>query len=86
MTNLATEIRTSFDYHESQSASSVSKIYLSGGAGQFSGLKDMLANILGMEIESWDPLKKISISPDLDQQKLKEVAGQLTVAIGLGLR
>ena len=86
LTNLATEIRTSFDFHESQSASSVDKIYLSGGGGQFSGLKDMLANILGMEIESWDPLKKIDVSPQLDLQKLKEVVGQLAVALGLGLR
>ena len=46
----------------------------------------MLANILGMEIESWDPLKKIDVSPQLDLQKLKEVVGQLAVALGLGLR
>jgi len=86
LTNLATEIRTSFDFHESQSASSVAKIYLSGGCGQLSGLKDMLANILGMDIEVWDPLKKINVSPQVNLQRLKEVAGQLAVAVGLGLR
>ncbi|MFA5275360.1 MAG: type IV pilus assembly protein PilM [Candidatus Omnitrophota bacterium] len=86
LTNLATEIRTSFDFYESQSASSVTKIFLSGGAAQFSALKEMLSSILGMDVEVWDPLKKINISPRLDPEKLKVISGQFTVAIGLGLR
>jgi type IV pilus assembly protein PilM len=86
LTNLATEIRTSFDFYESQSASSVTKIYLSGGGAQFSALKDMLANMLGMDIESWDPLKRVGISSSLDSQRIKEISGQLAVAAGLGLR
>ncbi|MGA2775873.1 MAG: type IV pilus assembly protein PilM [Candidatus Omnitrophota bacterium] len=86
LTNLATEIRTSFDFHESQSASSVAKILLSGGAAQFGALREMLSNILGMDIEVWDPLKKINISPRLDLERLKGISGQLTVALGLGLR
>ena len=84
--NLAAEIRTSFDFHESQSSASISKIYLSGGGAQFSGLKDMLTNMLGMEIVLWDPLKKISISPKLDPKSLKEISSQLPVAAGLALR
>lgn len=86
LSNLAREIRVSFDYYESQSTSSVAKIFLSGGGSRFLGLKDMLANLLGIEVEYWDPLAKINISADIDSQKTKSISGQLAVAVGLALR
>ncbi|MHB8155744.1 MAG: type IV pilus assembly protein PilM, partial [Candidatus Omnitrophota bacterium] len=55
LTNLALEIRTSFDYYESQNNSTVVKIFLSGGGSKITGLKDMLASCLGIEVEFWDP-------------------------------
>jgi len=84
--NLSSEIRTSFDYYESQGSSSVSRIYLSGGGSLFTGLKDMLTNLLGIQVEMWDPLTQISLSGDIDSQKIKSVSGQLAVALGLALR
>lgn len=84
--NLAVEIRTSFDYYESQGALSVAKIFLSGGSSLFAGLKDMLANLLGIEVEYWDPLRQIAISPTVDSQRLKMFSRQLAVAAGLALR
>ena len=86
LANLAGEIRTSFDYYESQSASNVVKIFLSGGGAKFSGFKDMLAHFLSIEVEYWDPLKQIQISSSVDAEKLKEASSQLAVSIGLGLR
>jgi type IV pilus assembly protein PilM len=86
LSNLATEIRTSFDYYESQNASSVIKIYLSGGGAKFSGLKDMLAHLLGIEVEYWDPLEHIQINEAAGLEKAKAYSGQLAVAIGLALR
>jgi len=88
LANLATEIRISFDYYESQSASSVAKIYLSGGGSQFSGLKDMLANLLGIEVEYWDPFRRVNISGGLKQEAetIKALSGRLAVALGLALR
>ncbi len=86
LSSLATEIRVSFDYFESQSASSVTKIFLSGGGGMLPGLKDMLANLLGIEVVFWDPLRKIQIVESVDAVKIKSSAAQLAVAIGLGLR
>jgi len=86
LTNLATEIRTSFDYYESQSASSVTKIFLSGGGAKFSGLKEKLAHLLGIEVEFWDPLGRIQINEAVDTLKAKDLSGQLAVAIGLALR
>ena len=84
--NLANEIRVSFDYYESQSASSVAKIFLSGGGGQLSGLKDILANLLGIEVQYWNPLNKISITDSIESKKLEVLSSQLAVAIGLALR
>lgn len=85
LSNLAAEIRTSFDYYESQSTSSVIKIYLSGGGAKFAGLKDMLANFLGIEVEYWDPLKQVSLSSKIEEKDIKGSSGQLGVSIGLGL-
>lgn len=84
--NLANEARASFDYYESQGAFSVGKIFLSGGGSLCPGLKDMLVNLLGVEAEYWDPLRKISISEALDALKVKTLSAQLAVAVGLSLR
>ena len=86
LTNLADEVRTSFDYYESQNASTIAKIFLSGGSSRFPGLKDKLANFLGIEIDFWDPFRNISLSKDVDAQGLKDASGQLPVALGLALR
>lgn len=87
LTNLAAEIRTSFDYYESQSASTVAKIFLSGGSVLFAGIKDMLVNLLGIEeAEFWDPLKQINIPSGIDSGRAKAKSAQLAVAVGLALR
>lgn len=84
--DLSKELRTSFDFYESQSASSVSKIFLSGGGSKFIGLKDMLANLLSIEVEYWEPLRQISIADTIDSQEVKALSAQLAVAVGLALR
>jgi type IV pilus assembly protein PilM len=86
LANLASEIRISFDYYESQCVSSVEKIFLSGGGSLFPGFKDMLANLLGIEVEHWDPLKRIQLAANIDTQKAKSASGYLAIAVGLALR
>ena len=86
LSDLSKEIRTSFDYYESQSASSLIRIFLSGGGSKFSGLKDTLANLLGIEVEYWDPLRQISIADSINSEKIKAISSQLAVAVGLALR
>ncbi len=86
LASLGSEIRTSFDYYESQGASSVVKIFLSGGVSKFPGLKDMLANLLNIEVEAWDPLKEIGLSVNIDSAKVKAKSAELAVAVGLALR
>jgi len=82
---LAGEIRTSFDYYESQKTASVVKIFLSGGGSKFVGLKDALANLLGIEVEFWDPLKKITLAGSIDAQQAQKLSIQMAVATGLAL-
>jgi len=86
LSGLAAEVRTSFDYYESQSTLSVVKIFLSGSTSAFPGLKDILANLLGIEVEYWDPFRKINISAQVDAQKLKSLSAGLAVAAGIALR
>jgi type IV pilus assembly protein PilM len=86
LANLAGEVRTSFDYYESQGTSSVSKIYLSGGGAKFPGVKDMLAHFLNIEVECWDPVKKVKVPDSLEASKLNLCSGELAVAVGLALR
>jgi len=83
---LAAELRTSFDYYESQSASSIKKIYLSGGTSLFPGLNGMLSGLLDVEVECWDPFAKVVIQKDLDTAKIKALSPQFAVAFGLALR
>lgn len=86
LTNLASEIRTSFDYYESQYSSNVVKIFLSGGAIKISGLKEMLAGFLGIEVVTWDPFNKIKVPENIDKKKLDQFSGQFNIAVGLALR
>lgn len=86
LANLINEIRVSFDYYESQGASSVAKIFLSGGSSRLAGLDKMLANLLGIEAEYWDPLRQITLSAKIDPAQVKASCAQLAVAVGLALR
>ncbi|MGE5308307.1 MAG: type IV pilus assembly protein PilM [Deltaproteobacteria bacterium] len=86
VTKLAKEVRSSFDYYESRSVSSVEKIYLSGGGSRDPGLKESLSSLIGIEVEHWDPLRKITVAEGLDPAKVKAASSQLAVAIGLALR
>ncbi|MFA6350018.1 MAG: type IV pilus assembly protein PilM [Candidatus Omnitrophota bacterium] len=83
---LAAELRTSFDYYESQSASSVKKIYLSGGTSLFPGLNGMLSGLLDVEVVCWDPFAQVAMQKDIDIAKIKDAGGQFAVALGLALR
>ena len=85
LSQLAIETRISFDYHESQSASTVAKIFLSGGASLYPGLKENLANALGVGVDYWDPFKQITLSPQLDALVLKLMGAKLATAAGLAL-
>lgn len=86
LSNVAKEVRVSFDYYESQGASTVEKIFLSGAASRLIGLKESLESLLSISVEYWDPLRKIIIADSVDSEKVKQLSSQLAVAVGLALR
>lgn len=86
MTDLAGEIRTSFDYFESQSTSTVSKIFITGGGSSGFLSKELLQSLLGIDVQSWDPLQKMTFASDVLAQKCKEQSLVMGVAVGLALR
>jgi len=86
LAKLAQEVRTSFDYYESRTVTSVGKIFISGGGSLFPGVSGSLSNLLGIEVSNWDPFKRISAGPAVDHRKLRELSGQMAVAVGLALR
>jgi Tfp pilus assembly PilM family ATPase len=79
-------VRTSFDYYESQAASSVEKIFLSGAGSRLYNLKDYLTRSLGIEADYWSPMQRIAFLPGADAEKIKVSAAQFAVALGLALR
>lgn len=84
VSNLVSEVRISFDYYESQTASSVEKIFLSGGGSLFYNLKDNLNHLLGIDIDYWDPTKRVTFLGDT--HKIKSSTTQFAVALGLAMR
>ncbi len=86
LSNLIKETRLGLDYFESQSASSVSKIFLSGAGAKLPGLESAFLSLLGLELDYWDPFKRISLSASIDTERLKGLSGELAVAVGLALR
>ncbi len=86
MTDLAGEVRTSFDYFESQSTSSVSKIFVTGGGSSGCLGKEMLQSLLGIEVECWDPLRKMTFASEEIEKKCSGLSFMLGIAAGLALR
>jgi type IV pilus assembly protein PilM len=84
--NLAQEISASFDYYESHGLPTIQKIFLTGGGSLFPGAKDILANLLGIEVEHWNPLGRINIANRIDIQKLNALSARLAEAVGIALR
>lgn len=86
LSQLAQEIRNSFDYYESQSASSVEQIFISGGGSLLAGLVSNLNAVLGVEIQTWGSLNNLELSEGLDIEKIKVQSMFMPVALGLAIR
>jgi type IV pilus assembly protein PilM len=83
--NLGAELRTSFDYYESQAAAAVTTVFLSGGSSALRGLKDALGSALGAKVELWEPFKGIPPASGVNAQELRLLQPRLAVAAGLAL-
>lgn len=86
LSRLADEVRLSFDFYENHYASTVDKVYISGGASKPKVVEELLKESLGRETLKWNPFANMDISERLDRLMLNEAQAQLAVATGLGLR
>lgn len=86
ISRLASEIRISFDYYESQGPSTVAKILLTGGGSLFHKLKDNLSQMLGIDIDHWHPAEGLTFSGEQNVEKIKQHKGKFAVALGLAMR
>ena len=83
VSELAMELRVSFDYYESQSSAAVSGIQLSGEASGWQGFVKQLSEVLGLTIEAWEPLRNYGIDA---LSAVPDGGKGFAVAAGLALR
>jgi type IV pilus assembly protein PilM len=87
-TEVAGEIRRSFDFFRSSSHSdTIHRVVLSGGCARLPGLVEYLSENLEMPCELANPLRNIKADPKtFDPEYLGVIAPQLAVSVGLALR
>ncbi len=87
-TELAGEIRRSFDFFRSSSPSdTIHRVVLSGGSARLHGLVEYLSESLEIPCEVANPLRSIKADPKkFDPAYLEVIAPQLAVSVGLALR
>ncbi len=87
-TELAGEIRRSFDFFRSSSPSdTIHRVVLSGGSARLHGLVEYLSESLEIPCEVANPLRSINADPKkFDPAYLEVIAPQLAVSVGLALR
>ena len=87
-TEVAGEIRRSFDFFRSSSHSdTIHRVMLSGGCARLPGLVEYLSENLEIPCEVANPLRNIKADPKMfDPEYLEVIAPQLAVSVGLALR
>lgn len=85
---LAEEIRRSFDYYYSTNQrDTIHRMILSGGCALLSGLAPYLSHALELPVEIANPFQHIVVDPKkFDTQYLACIAPQMTTAVGLAFR
>ena len=86
--NISTEIQRTFDFFRATSQEDrVDQIYLSGGAANVHGLRDLLADRLDAPVELLNPFLNVRYSEkDFDPAFLDEIGPSAAIAVGLAVR
>lgn len=85
--NLASELKVSFDFYETQTNRMIDKILITGGTAKLNGIVDVFHQSLGQEVEpiQYNP-QKLKVAAAVDVERLKECYNYLVVALGTALR
>lgn len=76
----------SFFWSAAGAEDGIEKILVSGGGAQLSGLLEEIGEKTGISTAPFDPLREITVAPEVDSALLAEVRSSLAIAIGLGVR
>ncbi|MDD5069169.1 MAG: pilus assembly protein PilM [Candidatus Omnitrophica bacterium] len=83
ISNLAKEIKNSFDYFELNKGERVQTLYLTGGLANLAELNEVFSESLGLEVKTLGDFSKLNLSlPDAEFDKVKN---GLAVSLGLSL-
>ncbi len=87
MTRLYGEISRSINiYRAQQHGSAPVKMYLTGGSAILTYCNDFFAEKFNIPVEYFNPLRAVTLSPEIDREKLGEIAHALSEPIGLAFR
>ncbi len=87
MTRLHGEISRSINiYRSQQKGRKPEKLYLSGGSSVMGFTPRFFSEKLRIPVEYFNPFKNIAISPDIDKERLADIAHMFSEPIGLALR
>lgn len=85
--SLASEIQKSIDFYSTAANRNIDKIYLSGGSAKISGVHHALVDKIGVDVETLDPLKRISVNNKVfDPEYITDISPSIVVAVGLAFR
>lgn len=87
LSRLPAEIARTTNYYRSQhGGSSPRKVYLAGGGANLPYTLEFFSEKLGLPVEFFNPLSKVSIAKGVDTEILQHEAHTMGELIGLGLR
>jgi type IV pilus assembly protein PilM len=85
ISNIAHEIKLSFDYFSTEKDLSIKTLYITGGCSLIPGIDKLLAEEIGVEVILWDYSDLLILPDDMDDQKKREFNAQFALAVGLAL-
>jgi type IV pilus assembly protein PilM len=82
------EIRRSLDFYNSTASDDrITKLFVSGGAAKGVHLTELIANKIGLPVETINPFAKLKYNEkDFDPEYLQEIAPLMAVTVGLAIR
>jgi type IV pilus assembly protein PilM len=84
---LALEINRSIEFYMGGTGSSLSAVFLSGGAAGTPGLRGALAETMRLDVQIMDPFRRIQVDERaFNPRFLQDVAPQAAIVVGLALR
>ena len=86
MREMAIEIKSSFDYYESQYEEGVTEIFISGGVAIDENMANFLSENMNLEVKRWSVLDRLILGNKSLRDKISPIQDYFAVATGLALR